>query len=169
MINFNDFISKYLVYNVSEDKLIKGIEALAPIFSVIQIEDNDEFIKPLKKFHEHICGCHFNEYFAKEQVNNMYHTKPNGTICAGEVYNIDYAKMIYDNHVRNIDNNITVWDVYVALNAQYHDHVNEYKKWFGNLDENKLDAKIANATITFWFEDEDAGGGKVWNYFKNIG
>lgn len=27
---------------------------------------------------------------------------------------------------------------------------------------------ISHSAINFWFEDEDAGSGKVWNYFKNI-
>ena len=30
------------------------------------------------------------------------------------------------------------------------------------------DEKIIHSAINFWFEDEDAGSGKVWNYFKNI-
>lgn len=32
----------------------------------------------------------------------------------------------------------------------------------------KLDEKIIHSAINFWFEDEDAGSGKVWNYFKDI-
>lgn len=30
------------------------------------------------------------------------------------------------------------------------------------------DEKIIHSAINFWFEDEDAGSGKVWNYFKDI-
>lgn len=37
-----------------------------------------------------------------------------------------------------------------------------------NLTEEQLDEKIIHSAINFWFEDEDAGSGKVWNYFKNI-
>lgn len=39
---------------------------------------------------------------------------------------------------------------------------------FPNLTEEQLDEKIIHSAINFWFEDEDAGSGKVWNYFKNI-
>ena len=31
-----------------------------------------------------------------------------------------------------------------------------------------FDEKIIHSAINFWFEDEDAGSGKVWNYFKDI-
>lgn len=71
-------------------------------------------------------------------------------------------------HVRNINREITCWDVYVAVNAQYHDYIRMYKQWFPNLTEEQLDEKIIHSAINFWFEDEDAGSGKVWNYFKNI-
>lgn len=56
----------------------------------------------------------------------------------------------------------------VAVNAQYHDYIRMYKQWFPNLTEEQLDEKIIHSAINFWFEDEDAGSGKVWNYFKNI-
>lgn len=36
------------------------------------------------------------------------------------------------------------------------------------LTEEQLDEKIIHSAINFWFEDEDAGSGKVWNYFKDI-
>ena len=48
------------------------------------------------------------------------------------------------------------------------DYIRMYKQWFPNLTEEQLDEKIIHSAINFWFEDEDAGSGKVWNYFKNI-
>ena len=49
--------------------------------------------------------------------------------------------------------------------CNWHRHI---KQWFPNLTEEQLDEKIIHSAINFWFEDEDAGSGKVWNYFKNI-
>ena len=60
------------------------------------------------------------------------------------------------------------WSPNVAVNAQYHDYIRMYKQWFPNLTEEQLDEKIIHSAINFWFEDEDAGSGKVWNYFKDI-
>lgn len=76
--------------------------------------------------------------------------------------------ILYDKHVRNINREITYWDVYVAVNAQYHDYVRLYQDWFPNLTEEQLDEKVIYSAINFWFKDEDAGTGKVWNYFKEI-
>ena len=100
--------------------------------------------------------------------NRVYHTKANGIVCRGEVFTVEDAKAIYDKHVRNINREITYWDVYVAVNAQYHDYVRLYQDWFPNLTEEQLDEKVIYSAINFWFKDEDAGAGKVWNYFKEI-
>lgn len=108
------------------------------------------------------------ELNAMYQVSNMYHTKANGVVCRGQIFTVEDAKAIYDKHVRNINREITYWDVYIAVNVQYHDYIRMYKQWFPNLTEEQLDEKIIHSAINFWFEDEDAGSGKVWNYFKDI-
>lgn len=60
------------------------------------------------------------------------------------------------------------WDVYVALNAQYHDNIELYKEWFGEDNIENIKDKIIESAIVNWFEDEDAGIEKVWNYFRAI-
>lgn len=111
-------------------------------------------------------GAHFDEEYAKWQVSAMYHTADNGKVCKGEIYNYDCAKNVFDKYVRNINNSITVWDVYVAINAQYHDYIRLYSEWFRNINKNELDNKIIESAITFYFKDEDSGSTKTWNYFK---
>lgn len=111
-------------------------------------------------------GAHFDEEYAKWQVSTMHHTADNGKVCKGEIYNYDCAKNVFDKYVRNINSSITVWDVYVAINAQYHDYVRLYSEWFRNINKNELDNKIIESAITFYFKDEDSGSTKTWNYFK---
>lgn len=169
MIRLSTFINQYINSNSVNDKMTEAIILLTPILDKIQIEDGDEHIKILKCIHELYIGKHFNEYFAKEQVSRMYHTQLDGYICKGEVYNESVAKCIHKKLCKYANEHITLWDVYVAINAQYHDHCVEYKTWFKNIDKEELDDKVFSAAINFWFGDEDAGNSKVWNYFKNIG
>lgn len=106
------------------------------------------------------------EEYAKWQVSTMHHTADNCKVCKGEIYNYDCAKNVFDKYVRNINSSITVWDVYVAINAQYHDYVRLYSEWFRNINKNELNNKIIESAITFYFKDEDSGSTKTWNYFK---
>lgn len=169
MITLKDFLCDYVNCENTKDKLASNLNYLYPVLQKIQIEDGDKCFKTLKCFHEHIYGAHFNEYFGKEQVSRMYHTTSNGIVCRGEKFNFPYAQCIYKDKVKHLNLKITAWDVYVALNAQYHDHINEYLEWFEHNSKESLNDKIIEATINFWFMDEDAGNNKVWNYFKNIG
>lgn len=107
------------------------------------------------------------EYASKGLAGTaLHHTADNGKVCKGEIYNYDCAKNVFDKYVRNINSSITVWDVYVAINAQYHDYVRLYSEWFRNINKNELDNKIIESAITFYFKDEDSGSTKTWNYFK---
>lgn len=52
-------------------------------------------------------------------------------------------------------------DVYVAINAQYHDYAKLFEEWFGG----NIDNKVFESAITFWFKDVDFDSDKVWEYF----
>lgn len=57
----------------------------------------------------------------------------------------------------------TVNPVDVAINAQYHDYANLFKSWFGD----RIDHKVIESAIVFWFKDEDnPGTTKLVNYFR---
>jgi hypothetical protein len=58
-------------------------------------------------------------------------------------------------------NSIEPCDVYVAINAQYHDYAKLFEEWFGG----NIDNKVFESAITFWFKDVDFDGDKVWEYF----
>lgn len=91
----------------------------------------------------------------------------NNTLAMLDV-KIEVTKKIYDRRIRPLNKDVTIWDVYVALNAQYHDNINLYEKWFPNATNNEIEDKIIEATISNWFEDEDASSDKVWEYFRVI-
>lgn len=60
-----------------------------------------------------------------------------------------------------LPNDVEPCDVYVAINAQYHDYAKLFEEWFGG----NIDNKVFESAITFWFKDVDFDGDKVWEYF----
>ena len=122
----------------------------------------------MKDFHERLVGKHFNEPYAIYQVSQMYHTNNKGVKIDTPLFSIEASKKIYDRRIRPLNKDVTMWDVYVALNAQYHDNINLYEKWFPNATNNEIEDKIVEATISNWFEDEDASSDKVWECFRVI-
>lgn len=70
-----------------------------------------------------------------------------------------FLKPIADKEV--LPNDVEPCDVYVAINAQYHDYAKLFEEWFGG----NIDNKVFESAITFWFKDVDFDGDKVWEYF----
>ena len=58
-----------------------------------------------------------------------------------------------------------LYDVYVAINAQYHDYCKLFEKWFGK---GNFDDMIFESAIDFWFDDVDFGEDKLWKYFNEL-
>lgn len=109
-----------------------------------------------------------------ELVNGMWQLAFNGQTARfndrnqinAEIFGIYKSQVDADFGLYN--SNITFWDVYVAFNAQYHDNIELYKEWFGEDNIENIKDKIIESAIVNWFEDEDAGIEKVWNYFRAI-
>lgn len=107
------------------------------------------------------------EHFSREQaeylVSQMYH-KEGGRKHTGEKFSYEKAKEISQRYSGMIPHSITPCDIYVAINAQYHDYCSLFKSWFGD----NIDSKIVESAIVFWFKDDDyTDGSKIVNYFMD--
>lgn len=153
---------------ISIDTQLKILVQEALVNSVKNDKDNEMFWCIMKDIHEELRGKHFDEVYATYQVDNMYHTDNKGNKITSPMFTPIDVRKLYDKKFKSINSNITFWDVYVALNAQYHDNIELYKEWFGEDNIENIKDKIIESAIVNWFEDEDAGIEKVWNYFRAI-
>lgn len=80
------------------------------------------------------------------------------------VHEAEHVKNLIWDYIGYIPQSATYADVYVALNAQYHDYCELLKAWFGD----NIDTKVVESAINFWFKDGDykSGGSKVYKYFR---
>lgn len=125
------------------------------------IDDDEEYYKMMKYMKESSSG-NITESQAKHIVSQMYHVEK-GRKYIGEKYDIHKAKEICERYKGIIPNDIKFLEVYVAINAQYHDYCELFKAWFGD----NIDSKIIESAISFWFKDVDyPNGNKVMEYFN---
>lgn len=80
----------------------------------------------------------------------MYHIE-GGRKYIGEKFDMYKAKEVCERYRGLIPTSVTVCDVYVAINSQYHDYVELFKDWFGD----GIEQKIVESAIVFWFKDAD--------------
>lgn len=99
-------------------------------------------------------------FFKVKNKQLMYHVKDNKKYI-GKKYDMNKAHEICERYKEVLPNDVEPCDVYVAINAQYHDYAKLFEEWFGG----NIDNKVFESAITFWFKDVDFDGDKVWEYF----
>lgn len=146
-----------------EKAMWSSIESVSVLLEKIKDEHPDLYWSFLRDQHEVMVGHHFNEAYAKWEVEEMHHKGMDGTTYKGEHWSIEQTNAVLNGMRSKIPAAYNEWDFYVALNASYHDFCKAAKK---HLPE-KADELIIDLAVAFWFEDEDWDGTtKVWDYFR---
>lgn len=104
---------------------------------------------------------HFDEFEAKEIVSEMYHYDMNRRET-GEHFDMRKAHDVLTKYKDQFVVKASPEDVYIAINATYHDFCGLLKSWFGS----NIDEKIIMLAVTFWFKDDDYQGNKLMDYFE---
>lgn len=105
------------------------------------------------------------EHRAKHLVSKMYHYNDTGKLDSGEHFSLFKAASVCDAYKKSHHLDVTPEEVYVAINAQYHDYSKLFKTWFGS----NIDNKIIDSAMCFWFSDADyEKGSKLMNYFDEM-
>ena len=124
----------------------------------------NQFVTPwynMEQMDDYMSSDHFDSKNAKEIVAEMYHIE-NGRKYVGEKFTLAKVKELMQVHKSILPESVTEEDLYVAVNAQYHDYCKLFKSWFGS----DIDKKIIESAIVFWFKDPDyKGESKIVEYF----
>lgn len=106
---------------------------------------------------------HMTESEAKEVVDKMWHYD-DGEKDKGEHFSMHKAKEICEMYHDMLPSHIKYPEIYVAINAQYHDYSELFEYWFGS----HIDSKLIESALVFWFGDVDyPHSSKVSKYFKD--
>lgn len=157
---WNNFTHEVVYSNLNKQAADKLEKELIHKYNSIE-EDMYEMMRAMKG--KSTTGNeHFNDSYARYLVSNMYHFE-NGRKYVGEKFDMTKAKEVCERYRGIIPQTVTHADVYVAINAQYHDYCELFKSWFGD----GVEQKIIESAVIFWFKDDDYKDGfKLWNYFK---
>lgn len=120
------------------------------------------YLAKTKRIIDHQDNTHMSEAEAREVVSEMYHIE-GGRKYIGEKFDMYKAKEVYERYRGLISTSITIWDIYVAINSQYHDYSELFKSWF--MD--GVEQKVIESAMTYWFADDDCKTeNKVVKHFR---
>lgn len=163
-MNYYDIVKANAAkFRGDEKAMWASIESVSALLEQIKEERPDLYWSFLRDQHETMVGHHFNEAYAKWEVEKMHHKGMDGTTYKGEHWGIEQTNAVLNGMRSKIPAAYNEWDFYVALNASYHDFCKAAKKHMPD----KADELIIDLAVAFWFDDEDWDGTtKVWDYFR---
>lgn len=163
-MNYSELVKENAAkFRGDEKTMWASIESVSALLEKIKEEHPDLYWSFLREQHEAMVGHHFNESYAKWQVEKMHHKGMDGTEYKGAHWTIEQTNSVLNGMRSKIPAAYNEWDFYVALNASYHDFCKAAKK---HLPE-KADELIIDLAVAFWFDDEDwPNKSKVWDYYK---
>lgn len=158
---FKDFKnSRYNRQGMSDPMYNRGYNRHVNPGSMDDWDDDMQGVSGSYRRHQGMSG-HFDEQSSRQAVMQMYHFE-NGRKYAGEKFDIQKAKEVKQKYRNILPDDATVMDIYVAINAQYHDYSALFKSWYRE----GIEHKIIESAIVFWFCDVDyEGESKIYDYF----
>lgn len=129
-----------------------SVDSVSELLEEMRREHPEKYWAFMRRTHEDIYGCHYNEEFARYDIDQMHSTDANGLKHMGA----HWSKQDVVNALQGkpIHADITDCDKWVAANAMWHD-----------LHKAFDDRQVLNATVLFFLTDEDwPSHGKIWEY-----
>lgn len=125
----------------------------------------DKYWDIMRKTHEMMYGMHFDAVYAEWQVDHMYHIGDDGREYKGERWSLKDTSSVMQKYRGRIPGEYNEYDVYVALNAQWHDTICTAKRHFSTIEE--AESYVIDEAVAVWFNDQDwPSHDKVWRYFR---
>lgn len=131
-----------------------NVDSVSDLLEELREEHPEKYWAFMRRTHEDIYGCHYNEEFARYDIERMHSTDANGLKQMGVHWS--KAEVLSALQGKPIHADITDCDKWVAANAMWHD-----------LHKAFDDRQVLNATVLFFLSDEDwQGHGKIWEYMS---
>lgn len=141
-----------------------SIEQVDELLDDVKEAHPERYQRFMRKAHELMYGSHFDEAYAKWEVEKMSHVGADGKEYKGEHWSMEQTNAALSKWRDRVPTGTNEYDFYVALNAQWHDYYCWAKSRFSTAEE--IDTAIIEGAIAFYFRDSDwPTATKVWEYF----
>lgn len=162
-MSYKELIREYQAKGLgSEKKMWSSIDVMEEAMEKLREKDSEAYDEAMRHLHEVFCGPHYNECFARMDVAAMFHKNAKGEVVKGEHWSMEQVAVAIKGMSIPGTN---IWDVYVALHANWHDREVKFSEWFGP----DADKRIVEDAIESYFKDEDGPKeGKIWIYMCAI-
>ena len=149
----------------TEKMMWQGVEDVEVLLDIIKDEHPDLYWRFIKRQHEHLFGCHYNENFGMWRIEQMHYKDKQGVVHHAPHWTKDQHKAAYESVKAKIPSSYNMYDFAVALEAEYSDLVCLYKQWWPEATEAQIETKIIESAVNYLNDDDDPEC-KVWRRYE---
>ena len=149
----------------SEKIMLASIADVEELLEAIKEAHEDLYWRFIKKQHEHMFGCHYNEAFGMWRIEQMYYKDKQGNVHRAPHWTKEQYKAAYDSVKGKIPSTYNCWDLAVTLEMNFTDSINLYKSWWPEATQEQLDTKVIESAINYLNDDDDPDC-KIWHRFE---
>ena len=165
-MNYHDLVKKYGA-GKGESVMWAATKRVSEYLDDMKNNDPKKYWALIKETYADMCGPHFNEEFAKWQIEQMYYKDTNGEFRYSPNWNISQYKSSFETYRPKIINKTyNCWDWAVTLEMCYTDNHCLLKKWFPQSSEDDIKCKAAEMAVNFLNDDDDTEDGRIWRRFN---
>ena len=137
----------------SEDVMWKSVDRVDCLLKEVKEYDPEAYWRFMRKAHEDLHGCHYDQTYAEYDLSKIHYTDRNGVKHEGAHWSKE--EVISATANKKFPAGTTDCDKWVAYNATYADFCKRFS-----------DADILEIAYLYFFADEDAPEGKIWRYMS---
>lgn len=154
MMNYKQMVEAAVKNGGGEKAMWLSVDVTNEIMEYLKHHDLAMYEKYLRKSYEAMCGKHYNQHFAEEDVDKLHSVDKEGKVQTGAHWTMQQINEATAD--KKFPEGTTDGDKFVAFNAAWHD----FSKKFEDKD-------VLCIGWLFYFADEDwKGEGKVWEYMS---
>lgn len=149
----------------SEKVMEASIADVQKLLSKVKEENEPLYWWFIKRQHERMFGCHYNESFGVWRIEQMHYKDKSGNIHHAPHWTKDQYKSAYESVKSKLPSSYNCWDFAVTLEMLHSDLICMYKAWWPEATDAELDAKVVESAVNYLNDDDDPDC-KIWHRFE---
>ena len=148
-----------------EDTMWRSVKAMSDALQ--EMLSPEDYCRMERLVYSSISGGHYNEEFAKEDVEEMYYTNRNGEEIYAPYWTDEQVMKVYSNVKGSIPEAYNMWDFYVTLNMTKADNCNLFMRWWQGSSEEEREQRFVEMAVNYLNDDDNPyGDEKIWSYLN---
>ena len=149
----------------SEKIMNASIADVEDLLKQIKEAHPDLYWKFIKRQHEHLFGCHYNENFGMWRIEQMHYKDKQGVVHHAPHWTKDQHKAAYDSVKSKIPSTYNMYDFAVVLEMLWSDDICLFRTWGPEATDAQLEGKVGEAAVNYLNDDDDPDC-KIWHRFE---